>query len=497
MIKSRIFAFTVAGLLAIVIAVTLMQPAALTPSPAVANPPDEIRLQGRVRDFKRAHPDFDVPPGDSTGHSASLAAFQLDAESRPARAGAGYRVMQQWKDDQGRNIAPHLFGGTSGALYVEDVPNVAGSALIDTWDSTQGPYSEASAGPTPEYDTGGALPLAQGPMGMPPSTGDLNLNGASVVLTGDRHCNNLRLLVDATVEIIGDVRILCDSAVSLGQSSRIVLAPNASLELYFNANFDMHQGSTVNVGGMPEDVRIYNLGNSNMNLAQYAELVARVVNPRSEFRLGQDTEFYGTYAGESLHLDQESAFHFDTRWFAAPCGGVYDDERGNAGESTNGAITSADTFATWYRDVLGTNLSTRHVLILTRDSDGIYRHDPDPLYPIDDQLFGNEGLDHNLSFTMFADATFVYEACAGQYIAIGAGGDAWISIGDQVGIDLGGLRPNRQQVLDLDRLELTDGETYTFRLFHAHRSRAAPWFSLETNIVLEPGPDLPVTEGFD
>ena len=43
-------------------------------------------------------------------------------------------------------------------------------------------------------------------------------------------------------------------------------------------------------------------------------------------------------------------------------------------------------------------------------------------------------------------------------------------------LDLGGVRPGVNQVIDLDRMNLTDGTVYEFQLFYAHRQGNAARF---------------------
>ncbi len=58
-------------------------------------------------------------------------------------------------------------------------------------------------------------------------------------------------------------------------------------------------------------------------------------------------------------------------------------------------------------------------------------------------------------------------------------------------MDLGGVAPNTEQYAELDRLYLVDGETYTMRLFYAHRQSLESVFGLQTNVVLSPAAVLP------
>ena len=65
-------------------------------------------------------------------------------------------------------------------------------------------------------------------------------------------------------------------------------------------------------------------------------------------------------------------------------------------------------------------------------------------------------------------------------------------------IDLGGVIPGTPQTIDLDRLNLNDGQTYQMRFFYAQRQSTLTDFDLQTTAVLLP-PLLTATgtAGFD
>jgi fibro-slime domain-containing protein len=185
-----------------------------------------------------------------------------------------------------------------------------------------------------------------------------------------------------------------------------------------------------------------------------------------------------------------------------------DDEPGEVGPSSSGGVTSADSFRQWYRDVLGTNLSKPLTVTLVRQDGGTYVFDDksDPVYsgrggffPIDDELFGNSaGSSHNYHFTFELHTEFTYDAGAGQIFRFIGDDDVWVFIDGRLAIDLGGVHAAKEQFIDLDRMNLTDGETYALDFFFAERHRTQSNFRIETNLVLEDDADLPpFTAAFD
>ena len=73
--------------------------------------PDSITLTGVVRDFKDrnatgGHPDFQRQPSSGFGHYVGMVADTLDSAGKPVFASTGYKLSGNWRDAQGRNIAP-------------------------------------------------------------------------------------------------------------------------------------------------------------------------------------------------------------------------------------------------------------------------------------------------------------------------------------------------------------------------------------------------------
>src|SRR5262249_12646641 len=145
----------------------------------------------------------------------------------------------------------------------------------------------------------------------------------------------------------------------------------------------------------------------------------------------------------------------------------------------------ASSFVAWYSDVLGTNLSAMHAIDLVRNASGIYEYIDDAFYPIDNQLFGNEGQSHNNYFTYEITVPFVHHACSGTFFEFSGNDDAWMYINGKLGLDLGGVMPATSQYVEIDRIAgLQDGQTYTMHFFYAQRQANSAVFHLRTNMDL-------------
>ncbi len=153
---------------------------------------------------------------------------------------------------------------------------------------------------------------------------------------------------------------------------------------------------------------------------------------------------------------------------------------GGAGTSTTHGATA---FNQWYNDVGGVNQSMSIDLLLTDIGGGIYSYSNDAFFPIDGQLWGNQGRDHNFHFTLELHTQFTYET--GQMFQFNGDDDLFVFINGQRVIDLGGVHVAETASVDLDTLGLTSGNTYNFDLFFAERHTSESHFRMDTSIVFE------------
>jgi fibro-slime domain-containing protein len=162
------------------------------------------------------------------------------------------------------------------------------------------------------------------------------------------------------------------------------------------------------------------------------------------------------------------------------------DSMGFFGVESGGGISSSTTFDRWFRDVLGTNMSTVRNIVLTRNEEDVYEFLTDAFYPLDGDLLGNEGDPHNYYFTYAFTTTFDYHPGSGQFIEFEGGDGAWMFIDGRLVMDLGGVESSVRQYVEMDRLGLRAGAAnpHTVRFFYAHRSAGESVFRLRTNIEL-------------
>lgn len=191
------------------------------------------------------------------------------------------------------------------------------------------------------------------------------------------------------------------------------------------------------------------------------------------------------------HIDFENGIGFDP--------GFVDEVIGADGKPVyiggDGTATTHGEkfFNQWYNDVPGVNLSTQFTIPLDNEMSepgGVYVFSDEEFFPIDDELFGNEGLPHNYHFTLEMHSSFPYGP--GLFITVTGDDDIFLFIDGQLVVDLGGVHEAKSMTVDLDTLPLTPGEVYDIDLFYAERHTGRAELAIVTNLQFLFEPTVPV-----
>ena len=141
-----------------------------------------------------------------------------------------------------------------------------------------------------------------------------------------------------------------------------------------------------------------------------------------------DSEFKPVFIGNGKRINQEwrDSSNRKIAWcqplISAPAN--MKDNVGSTNSNDNGGIHNATSFAQWFRDVPGVNMSRLWTINLNRQSDGSYLYDTNNFNPVDFQLFGNGFDEHNFYFTYEIICEFT--AGPGLWLEFKGDDDFWL-----------------------------------------------------------------------
>ncbi|PQA86480.1 fibro-slime domain-containing protein [Hyphococcus luteus] len=162
-----------------------------------------------------------------------------------------------------------------------------------------------------------------------------------------------------------------------------------------------------------------------------------------------------------------------------------------ASATTTPTTSGAANFNQWYNDTPGVNMSdSLSIMLDDPENDGVYTYSDSSFFPIDGELFGNQGRSHNYHFTFELATEFTYTG--GETFTFTGDDDLWVFIDDELVIDLGGVHTAQTASVNLDDLGLTLGEDYNFNLFFAERHTTQSSFRIETSILLKDVREVPL-----
>lgn len=159
-----------------------------------------------------------------------------------------------------------------------------------------------------------------------------------------------------------------------------------------------------------------------------------------------------------------------------------------------GCVQSAASFNQWFTDVGGVNLSTPISLDLNPVGDQ-FSYQNSSFFPIDGELFGNQGRSHNYHFTMHLEGALAYSDLGDTFDFTGDD-DVWVFVDGNLVLDLGGIHAAMNGSFDgqdLADLGLAPDTNYDLDIFFAERHTTQSNFRVTTDFVLGPGPsEIPV-----
>ncbi|HMR11035.1 MAG TPA: fibro-slime domain-containing protein [Polyangiaceae bacterium] len=154
-----------------------------------------------------------------------------------------------------------------------------------------------------------------------------------------------------------------------------------------------------------------------------------------------------------------------------------------AGQSGNPTTTGKSAFDEWFRDSAQSQKKL-HSIQLTNASGNVWTYNNNAFFPIDGQLFGNEGNSHNYHFSFELHTKFIYTG--GEVFTFTGDDDLFVYVNGKLGIDLGGVHGAMNASIDLDanasKLGISKGNVYPLDFFFAERHTSESNFRIDTTI---------------
>ena len=185
---------------------------------------------------------------------------------------------------------------------------------IKTWSGSQ------ITGTKGTLDEEVSIPNLSAPTGSPfdgPHEGTLTLTGSSTqTINTNRHFNKIRLWGHSKLTIDGDVTLLLEGKIDVGNYAELEILSDSSLNLYLKKTTDFWGHGKLNFSTKdPSKLRIYMVGNNKtMLMGQNAQVYAVLQNPRGNVNIWDNAQFFGKVkakklnGGGKLHVERDCSF---------------------------------------------------------------------------------------------------------------------------------------------------------------------------------------------
>lgn len=239
------------------------------------------------------------------------------------------------------------------AVFGDQSVTLSGITLIDSYDSSVGPYSPLSARENGDVGSNNALtmtgnasvkgdaliapggsasgvesritgelfyaanPTELQPVILPsyftalPVSPDLKLNkDTTTIFSGNYIYNSISMSSDAILVINSGTNIYINGSISITGNAQITTGSNVSIYIQGDANF-AGQGIT-NTTGIPSNLQIYGIGSSTtINYSGGSNFYGTIYAPECDVGTSGNSNFFGAIVGGTVQLSGTGALHYD------------------------------------------------------------------------------------------------------------------------------------------------------------------------------------------
>ena len=154
-----------------------------------------------------------------------------------------------------------------------------------------------------------AMPLPTTPRILP-NVRDEKINGGSRTISSSFTADKLEVSNNATVNITGDVTIVCTGDVKLDKQATIHIMPNSSLTLYAAKAVKVEDQAQINVGGDPAKFVIY-AQTDKIELKNTCQVAATITAPSAEVKIKDDAQWYGSILARKIKVEKNGQIHYN------------------------------------------------------------------------------------------------------------------------------------------------------------------------------------------
>ena len=237
-----------------------------------------------------------IDGGSGLGHSASLAVDgQILMSNTASIVGAGGAPVSVSTN----STAPGAFSMTNSASVAGDAfcgPGGVVASVIQT------PSGGAIAGDRAALPAPVPMPELDAPTDLGASVGDRTYAGVTATISSSFRASTVVIRGNSTVSISGDVVILAEELFEVSNNCEIRLLPGARLTIYVEKAIELHNNIRLNNGGDPSNVRIMNLGTTDMTIDNHVSFAGRIVSPRSRVTIGNNATVTGSILAASARM---------------------------------------------------------------------------------------------------------------------------------------------------------------------------------------------------